>query len=301
MSARLDTPVSLRFTRAPSVLRYFPRALLARREALLPEGASVPRLEARVDRLQAGPRHLAGYREVCGFASDGCLPLTYPHVMAMPLHLALLTHPAFLARLMGLLHVANEICWLRPLPEGGEYSLRSWVEGHEETDRGQEFRLFTELLDHSGVAWRESSTLLARRKASGAQAARSARASLRAPRPAAGATVEETGFDASHAAARRYGRLSGDLNPIHLADFTARRYGFDKAVAHGMWSMARSLAALGPGLTDKPCRIPVEFKLPLFLPASVRLQHWRDAGGWTFVLRDGASQRPHLCGSVEPA
>ena len=86
-----------------------------------------------------------------------------------------------------------------------------------------------------------------------------------------------------HRTARLYGRLSGDLNPIHLADFSARRFGFDRAVAHGMWSMARSLAALGPELTARPCRIPVEFKLPLFLPSGVRLEHWRGtAGTWTW-------------------
>ena len=67
-----------------------------------------------------------------------------------------------------------------------------------------------------------------------------------------------------------------------------------------MWSMARSLAALGPSLTAEPCRIPVEFKLPLFLPSRVRLEYWHPPGGaLTFVLRDGASTRPHLSGSVE--
>jgi hypothetical protein len=67
-----------------------------------------------------------------------------------------------------------------------------------------------------------------------------------------------------------------------------------------MWSMARSLAALGPALTSAPCRIPVEFKLPLFLPSQVRLQHWHaPEGAWTFVLRDGDGTRPHLAGSVE--
>ncbi len=223
----------------------------------------------------AGAGHLRRFREGCGFAPDGQLPVPYPHVLAMPLHIALLTRAEFVVRLMGLIHVANEIEWLRPLPEGGDYSLRAWVQGHEETDRGQEFRLHTELSDRDGVAWRECCTLLARRQASGAQAARTARATLRAPKPPAGTEVTEVSFEADHRTARQYGRLSGDLNPIHLADFSARRYGFDRAVAHGMWSMARSLAALGPDLTAAPCRIPVEFKLPLFLPSRVRLQHWQ--------------------------
>lgn len=281
-------------------MRFYPRALLARRKRLVPEGVTVPRIEAELAAVTASPDHLRRFRIVCGFPADGQLPVAYPHVLAMPLHIALLTRPEFVVRLMGLVHVANEIEWLRPLPEAGVYSLHAWVEGHEETDRGQEFRLHTELSDDEGIAWREVSTLLARHQVSGAQASRTARATLRAPKAPAGAGITEVPFEADHRVARLYGRLSGDLNPIHLADLSARRYGFDRAVAHGMWSMARSLAALGPDLTASPCRIPVEFKLPLFLPSRVRLEHWRGTDGtWDFVLRDGTGSRPHLAGRVE--
>jgi acyl dehydratase len=293
------TAVRFDFARAPSVLRYFPRAVVARRAAVVPTGETVPRLEGAIARVAVEPGHLARYRAVCGFAADGQFPATYPHVLAMPLHLALMTHPAFVVRLMGLVHVANEIEWRRPLPEGNAYGLRCWLEGHRETDRGQEFDLHTELSDGNGVAWSERCTLLARRRAEGSQSARAARALLRAPKPPAGAAASEVLFDADHATARRYGRLSGDLNPIHLADFSARWFGFDQAVAHGMWSMARSLAALGPELTRAPGCVPVEFRMPLFLPSSVRLEHWSEAGGGHFVLRGAATGRPHLVGRVE--
>jgi len=281
-------------------LRFYPRAVFARRSTWLPEGTTVPRIEGTVATVVAGSGHLRRFREVCGFPDDGHLPIAYPHVLAMPLHIALLTRREFVVRLMGLIHVDNEIEFLRPLPERGQYGLRAWVEGHEDTDRGQEFQLHTEMSDREGVAWRECCTLLARRQVTGAQASRTARATLRAPKPPAGTEVAEVPFEADHRIARCYGRVSGDLNPIHLADVSARRYGFDRAVAHGMWSMARSLAALGPALTAAPCRIPVEFKLPLFLPSRARLEHWRPTGRpWTFVLRDGSGARPHLAGAVE--
>ncbi|MCU0975719.1 MAG: hypothetical protein MUC71_05315 [Steroidobacteraceae bacterium] len=290
--------VSLRFARLPSALRYYPSAVLARREPRLPPGESVPRLEGAVEVVAVRPGHLARYRAVCGFDSDQrLLPATYPHVLAMPLHLALMTHPSFVVRLMGLVHIANEIEWLRPLPADGRYSLRAWLEGHRDTDRGQEFDLHTELADASGVAWRERSTLLARQRGSGAQAARSARAALRQPKPGAGEAVTEVPIEAGREIGRRYGRVSDDLNPIHIADWGARMFGFDRAVAHGMWSMARSIAALGPGLTP-PFRVAVEFKLPLFLGSRALLHHWRSDGAWTFVLKDGEGQRPHLAGSV---
>jgi acyl dehydratase len=119
------------------------------------------------------------------------------------------------------------------------------------------------------------------------------------PKPAADATVTEVPFAASHRQSRAYAWVSGDVNPIHMTDFTARWFGFDRAVAHGMWTKACSLAALGPELTSAPCRIPVDFKLPVFLPTEVRLRHWHAAQAWTFVLQDASKGRPHLAGSVE--
>ena len=97
------------------------------------------------------------------FADDGCLPITYPHVLAMPLQFAILTHPRFVVRLMGLVHVANDIQQSRPLPDAGPVELRSWIEGHRDVDRGHEFDLFTAVEDGQGTAWIEKSTLLARR------------------------------------------------------------------------------------------------------------------------------------------
>jgi hypothetical protein len=43
---------------------------------------------------------------------------------------------------------------------------------------------------------------------------------------------------------RRYGAVSGDRNPIHLYPVTAKAFGFPTNIAHGMWTKARSLAAL---------------------------------------------------------
>ena len=161
--------VDYRFRRLPSVFRYFPRAVFGRRGALVPDGQTVPHLAGSVESVHARPNHLARYREVCGFTDDGHLPITYPHVLAMPLHYALLTNPRFVVRIMGLIHIGNEIEQARPLPGSRGFGLRSWIEGHRETERGHEFDLFTAVEDGEGTAWREKSTLLARRPSGGRQ------------------------------------------------------------------------------------------------------------------------------------
>jgi acyl dehydratase len=292
--------VDLRFTSPPSAFRYYVSAVFAKRATLVPDGESVPRLQGSAESVVARLSHLARYRRVCGFADDGNLPITYPHVLAMGLHVALLTHPRFIVRLMGLIHVANEIHQIRRLPERGAYRARAWVEGHRDTDRGQEFDLFTEFEDREGMAWHEKTTFLARRAATGGQAARSARRTLRYEKAADGTAPTTVGIEAPRSVGRSYGWLAGDLNPIHLGDRGARLFGFPAAVAHGMWSMARSLAALGKEPLTPPVRIHVEFKLPLFLPSTAQLEHWPRDGRHVFVLKDGDGQRPHLAGSTRP-
>jgi acyl dehydratase len=292
--------VDYRFKRLPTAFRYFPRAVFGKRAALVPAGSTVPRLQASVEIVHARRSHLNRYRKVCGFAGDGNLPITYPHVLAMGLHVALLTHPSFIVRLMGLIHVANEIHQIRPLPEGATYRARAWVEGFRDGDRGHEFELFTEFEDREGTAWHEKATLLARRAASSGQAARSGRQALRYEKATDADTPATVDIEASRSIGRRYGWLSGDLNPIHLGDRGARLFGFPAAVAHGMWSMARSLAALGAGPLTPPVQVHVEFKLPLFLPSMARLEHWPRDGRHVFVLKDSQGQRPHLAGSTRP-
>ncbi len=296
----MKSAVHYQFASAPSVWRYYPQALFARRAPLLPDGVTVPRLEAEVASLAVDARHVGRYREVCGFAQDGRLPVTYPHVLAMSMHLALMTHELFVVRLMGLIHIANQIEQFRPLPQDGRYRLACHVEGHRDGDRGQEFDIITELHDSAGLAWRENCTLLARRAGKSAQATRAARAMLKYDKPGPDDTVQVAPFEAGRAAGRRYGRVSGDLNPIHLADAGARAFGFDRAVAHGMWSMARSLAALDASVWDSPACVDVQFKLPLFLPSRVELHHWRRDDRTLFVLKDNSGGRPHLAGSVSP-
>jgi acyl dehydratase len=98
----------------------------------------------------------------------------------------------------------------------------------------------------------------------------------------------------------RYARASSDYNPIHLADFGARMFGFNQSIAHGMWSMARALSALPPGTFDSPCRVDVVFKRPVSIPAPLTLETWHTDAGDGFALKGAGKGKVHLAGSVTP-
>ena len=67
---------------------------------------------------------------------------------------------------------------------------------------------------------------------------------------------------------RTYAAVSGDHNPIHLYAITAKALGFPRQIAHGMWTMARCVAALENRIPDA-ATVEVAFKRPVLLPGSV--------------------------------
>jgi acyl dehydratase len=98
---------------------------------------------------------------------------------------------------------------------------------------------------------------------------------------------------------RRYASVSGDRNPIHMHSLTAKPLGFPGAIAHGMWTKARCLAALESRLPDA-FAAEVRFRKPILLPGKV--EFLSDAAGEEihFAVRDAKRQTPHLDGRVKP-
>lgn len=287
----------MNFATLPSIWLAYPKVLIARRPALVAEGREVPTIEARIEGLAVNDGHLRGYRRVCGFAADGRLPLTYPHVLAMPLHMAMLTSDAFPVRLLGLVHVRNLIRSRARIADDDAVDLKCSLTGHREGERGQEFDLHTECSVAGQVAWSEVCTFLARRRKP-----RAAEQPQSAAKPATDeptGAVRSTSWHADANIGRRYGLVSGDVNPIHLADVSAKLFGFDRAIAHGMWSLARTVAELDAGGASDAVEIDASFKLPIQLPAWVNLHSWETPAGRAFALKDAQGEKPHVTGSFK--
>jgi hypothetical protein len=257
----------------------------------------VPRIEARLAKVQIDRKHLASYVDVCGAAAGPTLPIAYPHVLAMPLHLAMLGAEAFPVKLFGLVHVQNRIAMRQPLSAEEPAEIRAWIEGHRETERGQEFDLHTEYVVAGDAIWDETCTFLARKKPPpGAAKPSASRGAEGAPDAVA---VKSSSFRAPSGLGRRYGFISGDVNPIHMSDLTARAFGFQRAIAHGMWSLGRSVSDFEAEQFNGGCELSVNFKLPIYMPSWLMLQRWPIENGSGFALRDGQGEKPHLTGTLK--
>jgi hypothetical protein len=288
---------SLEFARAPAVWSMYPKILVSRKPALVPDGREVPRIESRLTKVVIDRKHLASYSDVCGAAAGATLPIAYPHILAMPLHLAMLGAEAFPVKLFGLVHIQNRIAMRQPLSADEPAQIRCWIEGHRDAERGQEFDLHTEYVVAGEPLWDETCTFLARRKPPpGTKPTTAARTAESAPDAAA---VKSSSFRAPAGLGRRYGFISGDVNPIHMSDLTARAFGFPRAIAHGMWSLARLASDFEAGQFNGGCELTAVFKLPIYMPAWLMLQRWPIENGSAFALRDGQGEKPHVTGTLK--
>jgi acyl dehydratase len=238
------------------------------------------------------PKRLTAYRLVCGFADNGLLPPTYPHIMAFALQMQLLTAKEFPFPLLGLIHLSNRIRILRPM--GGVHRVRVGVkvQNLQPHAKGATFELVTTLDDQVGPLWEAESQMLCRGvKLEGEPVEQAFASSL--------ALSEVAHWKAPADIGRRYAKVSGDYNPIHLSAISAKLFGFPCAIAHGLWNKARTLAALDDHLPTANVDIAVQFRKPVRLPGEVTLMSSAAGSSGDFELM-GAGELEHMVGQWLP-
>jgi acyl dehydratase len=286
--------------RPPRLLSLYARTLapLVPGAPLLPwvggGGGAMPELELTLAGTRGEPGQLARYASVCGFdPADEDLPPTYPHVLAFPLHLALMSDGRFPFAAVGLVHVANRIDQQRPIRAHERLDVRVYATPVQPHARGHVFSLVTEARTAGELVWRERSTMLRR----GGGAAKPSATDER-PEPLSAPPSEERRLAGD--LGRRYAAVSGDRNPIHLHPLSARALGFPRAIAHGMWTKARCVATLqAAGAVPRGAfGVQVSFRRPILLPASVLFASAAEGEAVRFGVRDARSGTEHLDGHV---
>jgi len=295
---------------SPSILPLYARAALPMipGASLLPfvpgGGGEIPDgLDLELAGVTAEPAEVAAYSKVCGFALRDQLPPTYPHMLAFPLHMAVMSDGSFPFGAVGLVHVENSITQVRPIGIDEEMTIRVRPTKLRPHPKGKTFSLETEVLVDGEVVWESTSTML-RRGGNGELPDSSAKRDKKATRQG---DFEALAADAPASAewklpgdlGRRYGGISGDRNPIHMHSLTAKPLGFPGAIAHGMWTKARALAQLESKLPDS-FEAEVRFRKPILLPARVEFASQDQDEEILFAVRNAKKGTPHLDGRVQP-
>jgi len=266
-------------------------------------GGEIPDLTLRQERVIVNRRHLAVYREVCGFGPGPELPCTYPHVLAFGLHMKLLSDGRFPLAPIGLVHVENRILQQRVIPVGELLQLDVRALPAQPHPAGVTFAIATDAAIAGETVWSSTSTMLRRsgspREDTGGAPRPSTPAGAAGPRrltPGAAEGDLRGTWRLEADLGRRYAAISGDRNPIHMHPLSARAFGFPGAIAHGMWSLARVCAALGEQADAHA--VEVSFRKPAVLPSTVQLTSRATEGETEFALRAVARNAVHLRGRI---
>lgn len=258
---------------------------------------STPTLVLERHDVVTDPAHLDAYNEVCGFPRADTLPATYPHMAAFGLHMTLMTDTSFPFAPMGLVHLRNSITQHRPIAIDEAFDVAVRAADLRPHPKGSLIDIVTTATIPSAdpghdpeVVWDETMTLFSRHRGGTTETSPAPLDGVEAPD---GVVHWKLGGDLG----RRYGAISGDRNPIHLYPLTAKAFGFPTNIAHGMWTLARSLSAVHNKLPDSFTN-DAEFRKPILLPSTVVFGSTVDGHVLTFGVKGAKKPSTHLVGRV---
>jgi len=238
---------------------------------------------------------LRGFKQVCGYDPDtDSMPAPFIQTLFIGLVSKFIGSPYFPITPMGLIQVSQSFELKQALSAEIPLDLFCRLLDMTQTDRGIHTRFSMEAKISQGEddalpVWQGVATYFTRAKHPGPKNIKK-REDIPLPLEETMGVPENTG--------RQYAAVSGDYNPHHLYGWTARFMGFKQAIAHGMWSLARSCANLEKAFGyPETFELEGEFKLPIFLPATITLGIAPRQDGARFELRDQDQKLPHLKGS----
>lgn len=206
-------------------------------------------------------QRLERYRNYFGF-NQHSLPLPFLFIATQNEQLQLFTHSRTAIRPLGLVHTHIEFEQLVELDPMQTYQFKLELQNERRIERGLAFEVLgTFFCNGEKVAfYRSGYLMLMPQKRSGSKAKNS---SL----PIERSQISRFTLDVKQA--REYARLSGDFNPIHLAKWSAKLFGFNSPIIHGMYMVARLQALISD--TSLPDPAAFVFKRPILLPSEVKI------------------------------
>ncbi|ADD42688.1 MaoC family dehydratase [Stackebrandtia nassauensis] len=281
------------------IMAQYPKAALSllRRGRGDAASARLPEAELVSQDVTVDARDYARYCRLTGFRLSGELPVTYPHLLGFDAAMSLFTHREFPFSPVGMVHSSNRILQHSPLTVDDTLTVRVRLDNLAPHPKGATFDTVTEVERGGETAWSEASTYLIRTKSPDAEA-------HTRPRPEVDLDLDdlEALWPVPGYIGRRYAAVSGDYNPIHLHPLSARVFGQRRAIAHGMWALARCLGALENRIAPPPRVVETDFRRPLPLPSpKVALCTDREQTSWHFGLFNPKTAKSYLTGWASPA
>ena len=123
------------------------------------KGGDLPDLTlTRPDRASTRPRR--GVRRGLRLPARQHLPLTYPHMLAFPLHMGIMTDGSFPFPAIGTVHLANTITQHRPIAPTERLDVSATARNLRPHPKGRVFDLVTTVTSGGETVWESTSEYL---------------------------------------------------------------------------------------------------------------------------------------------
>ena len=219
--------------------------------------------------LKSDAAHYKRYCEVVDWHAEEQTHPCYLQVLALDLQLKCLLDKKSPFAAMGLVHIDNTITVHHGVDLARPLDLRVRFNSVRQHHRGWLVTIEVQVFQNDQCVQEATSGYLAKVRA--AHVGQQSRTPQSSEPEVSGDVVGELNADAG--IGRRYARVSGDINPIHLSKLTGKLFGFDAAIAHGMWSLADAVSNIvaeqqNHGAPARVTQLRCDFHKPLLLPAT---------------------------------
>ena len=190
----------------------------------------LPQVKYQVDGFKVDQNHLKAYNQVCGFKNNGYIPAIYLAVLSQSLQMHMMTQEAFPFAVLGLVHIRNQIKQFRKVGSNEQLTLSCEFGELQPHDKGVQFDFITLAKVGDDVVMQGVTTYLSRQKTElsvkAANAVKTDQATEQNPTDYQLQGV----WDIAENIGRRYAKVSGDFNLIHIHALTAKAFGFKQAL-----------------------------------------------------------------------
>ncbi len=284
----MRTPIRLEYRARPSILGFMSNVWRPSRGFAV--DGQLPDIQARWSGQRSSRRDFAAFFDLSGLPTGESLSILYPHTVSFPMLMAVLSHPAFPLPIWNVLQVRNRLTQHEAIAPDAVLDFTVRTGGRRVLEKGVEMDLHVSAETGGRIVWEAVNTFYARGRYGTAGAAQ---AEPGASPGVAGTTATE--WHMPEHGRWRFGRLSGDINPLHMSNWYARRLGYARAFTHPQRAIGQCLGHLGAA-HHAPMQLETWIKGPVFYGARVSLRSEPRPAEHLFALHVDDDARPAIVG-----
>ncbi|HEY0844495.1 MAG TPA: hypothetical protein VGE12_03960 [Noviherbaspirillum sp.] len=281
----------LRFTHRPSNLGLFFTMLRNSRAHRSPPEAAL-NLRASWHDIAIDQQHLQDFHAACGLDLQEGISILYPMTLAYPLIQYMLSNTAAPMPMFRVLNTRMQMQQTRALRPDDRPSVDMGVAALRSVPKGLELDVQVNVQVDGTTVWECLMTFFYRGRFAGEPVPMVSDAGPRVREP-----EDSASWRLPASGALRFGKLSGDTNPIHYGRLYAKAFGFERDFAQPLLVIGQALRRL-PRLSSERQRLEARLKGPVYYERELTMLTQRAPQGHCFEVYCAPNPKPSICVQV---